>query len=123
MSRIVRPATALVSFGLMTVLWAAQAQAHASLVTADPTPNATVAAPKMIHLQFSAELAKKFSSFKLTDTDGNAVGLMTMESKDPKVLEAMPTTSLGAGLYTVSWSAVSTDDGHKTMGAFSFTVQ
>jgi copper resistance protein C len=111
------------AFALTVLLWAVQAQAHARLVTASPAPDATVAAPKMIQLQFNTELARKFSMFKLTDTDGNAVALMVMDSKDPKTLLAMPTAALGPGLYTVSWSAVSTDDGHKTSGTYSFTVQ
>jgi methionine-rich copper-binding protein CopC len=115
--------TAALAVCLISMLWAIDVWAHARLVTADPAPNVTVTAPKVIHLQFSTELAKKFSTFKLTDTDGNPVSLMIMDSKDPKVLEAMSTALLQPGLYTVSWTAVSTDDGHKTMGSFSFTVQ
>jgi methionine-rich copper-binding protein CopC len=107
----------------MSVLWTIEAQAHARLITADPAPNATVTAPKLIHLQFSTELAKKFCTFKVTDTDGSPVGLATVDNKDPKVLEMMAAAPLQPGLYTVSWTAVSTDDGHKTMGSFSFTVQ
>lgn len=122
MSRTHRPGTLFVTVCLMGLLWAAHAQAHARLVTADPAPDATVATPKAIQLQFSTELAKKFSAFRLTDTDGHAVALTVMDSKDPKVLEAMPTAPLPSGLYTVSWTAVSTDDGHKTTGTFSFTV-
>jgi methionine-rich copper-binding protein CopC len=124
-NRALSPArsTATLAVCLVSVLWAIEAQAHASLITADPAPNATVTAPKQIHLQFSTELAKKFSTFKLTDTDGKPIRLMIVDSHDPKVLEAMATASLQPGLYTVSWTAVSTDDGHKTMGSFSFTVQ
>ena len=118
-----RSTLTLTTWCLVTLFFALQAQAHARLVTADPAPNATVAAPKMIQLQFSAELAKKFSSFKVTDTDGNAVAVMVMDSKDPKLLQVMPTAMLAPGLYTVSWTAVSTDDGHKTSGSYSFTVQ
>jgi methionine-rich copper-binding protein CopC len=108
---------------LLPFIWASPAQAHATLVTAEPAPNATVASPKMIELQFSTELAKKFSSFKLTDTDGNPVALSAMEGKDAKTIAAMPAAPLAPGLYTVSWTAVSTNDGHKTAGSFSFTVQ
>ncbi len=105
------------------LLGVGQAQAHAKLVTSDPAANATVAAPKMIQLQFNEELAKKLSSAKLTDTDGKAVASMSMEAKDAKSLTVMPGTTLAPGLYTVSWIAVTTDDGHKTTGSFSFTVK
>lgn len=113
----------LVTLSLIAFFGAGQALAHARLKSADPAPNATVATPKMIRLLFSEEIAKKFSTFKLTDTDGNPVPMMSMDSKDAKSLTAMPSMPLAPGLYTVSWVAVSTDDGHKTMGTFSFTVQ
>jgi hypothetical protein len=113
----------LVTLSLIALFGAGQALAHASLKTADPAPNATVAAPKMIRLLFSEEIAKKFSTFTLTDTDGNPVPTMSMDSQNAKGLAAMPAMPLAPGLYTVSWIAVSTDDGHKTMGTFSFTVQ
>ena len=119
----VRPGLTLFALLCAPLLWPLQTYAHATLVTADPAPNATVTAPKMIQLQFSTELAQKFSTLKLTDTDGTAVALTTMESKNAKVLMAMPSAPLAPGLYTVSWTAVSTDDGHKTAGTYSFTVQ
>lgn len=122
MFRIARPITACATACLTALLWVAQAQAHAMLVSADPPPNASVSAPKMIRLEFSTELAKRFSTLKLTDTDGNPVAVMIIDSKDPKILEAMPSAPLVSGLYTVSWTAVSTNDGHKTTGTFSFTV-
>lgn len=115
--------SALMALGLIASLTIGQAQAHAKLLTASPAPNSTGASPKMIHLEFSEEIAKKLSSFKLTDTDGNAVAMMAMQAKDAKTLEAMPNATLSPGLYTVSWTAVSTDDGHKTAGNFSFTVK
>lgn len=113
----------LATAGLAAALWTGEAQAHAKLVTADPAPNATVGAPKTIHLEFSEEIAKKLSTFKLTDTDGNAVAMMAMLNKDAKTLEAMPNATLSTGVYTVSWTAVSTDDGHKMTGNYSFTVK
>jgi copper resistance protein C len=123
MLRTRRPTLGTMTLCLAMLLWAVQAQAHAKLVSADPGPDVAVAAPKSIHLEFSAELAKKFSSFKLTDTDGKPVPMTAMEITDAKALESVPTATLSPGLYTVSWTAVSTDDGHKTIGSYSFTVQ
>lgn len=122
-ARNARTSTALITLCSAAALWATQAQAHARLVSANPAPSSTVAAPKAIHLEFSEEIAKKFSSFKLTDTAGNAMAVMTMEAQDGKALEAMPNTALSPGVYTVSWIAVSTDDGHKMTGSYSFTVK
>jgi methionine-rich copper-binding protein CopC len=106
-----------------TVLVAGQALAHAKLTGADPAPNSVVAAPKMIELHFSEQLAKKLSTFKLTDPNGNAIACMAMDAKDNKSLAAMPNATLPAGLYTITWTAVSTDDGHKMTGSYSFTVK
>ena len=102
---------------------AVQAQAHAMLMKSDPVANSTISSPKVIHLEFMDGLAKKFSTFKLTDTDGNLVPLMAMDSNDTKVLEAMPSATLTPGLYTVTWTAASSSDGHKMSGNYSFTVK
>jgi len=108
---------------LAAALWSGLAQAHAKLLSSDPAADATVSSPKNIHLQFNEPIVAQFSGFKLTDTDGNAVAMMSMKAPDDKSIDAMPTAKLAPGLYTVTWMAVSTDDGHKTMGSFSFTVQ
>jgi copper resistance protein C len=123
MSRAHQSKRVLLTFCIAGLLWATHAQAHARLVTSDPAANARVAAPKLIQLQFSSELAKKFSNFKLTDTGGNPVGIVMTASSDARTLAAKPAVALAPGLYTVSWTAVSSDDGHKTSGSYSFTVQ
>jgi hypothetical protein len=104
-------------------LWSGLALAHAKLMSSDPAADATVSSPESIHLRFNEAIVAKFSSFKLTDTDGNAVTMMSMKATDEKSIDAMPISKLAPGLYTVTWAAVSTDDGHKTMGSFTFTVQ
>jgi copper resistance protein C len=120
-----RTATCHVTCAIVSIIsvWGAQAQAHAKLVTADPAPNATVPAPKTIHLEFSEEIAKRFSSFKLTDSDGKPLATVVVDSKDGKALEGMPNATLTPGVYTLLWTAVSTDDGHKTTGSYRFTVK
>jgi methionine-rich copper-binding protein CopC len=108
---------------LALVLGVGQAQGHAKLVSSDPAPDATVSALKLIQLHFSEDIAKKFSSIRLTNTDGNAIAIMAMTAPDAKSLAVMPNAALPPGLYTISWTAVATDDGHKTMGTLSFTVK
>ncbi len=105
------------------LLWSAAVQAHARLVDAYPAPHATVVAPGMIRVQFSEEIAKKFSGLKLSSAGGRPVAMTAKESQDARTLEGVPASVLTPGIYTVTWTAVSTDDGHKTTGTFSFTVK
>ena len=102
---------------------AAQAQAHAKLASATPAADSSVTSPKTILLQFSEEIAKNLSSIKLTDAGGQTIATMQMPAPDAKSLSIMPNATLSPGKYTVSWTAVSTDDGHKMTGTYHFTVK
>ena len=104
-------------------LSAQSAFAHAKLVSADPAPEATVPDAAAIRLQFSEGLAKKFCSLRLTDAHGKPVSLTPAEAGDAKALAAVPAKALAPGQYTVSWTAVASDDGHRTTGRYHFTVQ
>jgi copper resistance protein C len=107
--------------GLMLI--ATQVEAHAKLVRADPAKNSNGGAPTVIQLHFSETLELKFSRFKLTDIKGTQIVLVPAPAKDDQTLAASPGTPLAPGRYTVSWTAVAADDGHKTTGTYSFTVQ
>lgn len=115
--------SALLALGTILWLMANVAQAHAKLVRADPAPNATVIAPTQIRLLFSEAIAKQYSSFKLAHFRGSAVGLQAVDSRDPQSMAAAPAGPLKRGVYTVTWTAVSSDDGHKTAGHYTFTVR
>lgn len=114
---------AFVAFCLVLMLVASTVQAHARLVAADPAANATVPPPKVIWLRFSEQIARKFSGFKLVAADGKAVVLTPLDIKEGKLLAAAPPAPLAPGPYTLSWTAVANDDGHRTSGAFKFTVK
>jgi methionine-rich copper-binding protein CopC len=105
------------------ILAAPTAQAHAKLVSAEPAPHSSVAAPTTIHLHFSEELAKKFSSVRLSNAAGASLSVTPLEADDAKSLAAAPAAPLTAGVYKVSWTAVSSDDGHKMTGSYTFTVK
>lgn len=98
------------------------AQGGIRLLSANPAPNSTVSAPNMIELHFSGDLAKQTSSFKLTGPDGQDVATMAMGANDAQSLATMPNATLPPGRYTVTWT-VSTEDGHKTTGTYTFTVK
>ncbi len=119
-----RPLTmARLSLALLMTTAASMALAHAKLTRSSPAADSTIAAPMAIELHFDEGVEAKMSSVKLMAADGDAVAAMSMnDSKDPTMLSIMPNSPLKAGRYTVKWSAV-TDDGHKTQGTFSFTVQ
>ncbi len=108
---------------VFTLLGSGIAFAHAKLVGEDPAAQSTVASPGKIQLHFSEDLAKNFSSFKLTDSNGTAVALSGSDAADAKSLAAVPKGALAPGTYTVSWTAVASDDGHKSSGSFVFTVR
>ena len=114
---------ALLSLSASLLVGIAEAQAHAQLVKSEPAKNFSGPAPQSIVLHFDDELIPKVSTFKVTDVDGTAVPIKAVETKDSKALAATPAKALAPGLYTVSWTAASTEDGHKMTGTFSFTVK
>jgi methionine-rich copper-binding protein CopC len=100
------------------------AQAHARLVSAEPGPQSAVTAAAHLELHFSESIAAKLSSFKLTDSYGKAIACTPETAKDARSLAASPATgALQPGVYTVTWTAVASDDGHKTTGTYHFTVK
>jgi copper resistance protein C len=105
-------------------LAATAASAHAHLVAATPAVGATVTAASEVRLKFSEGVEPRFSKIALTGADGAAValGAAKTESGDATVFVAPIAKPLAPGVYTVRWSAVSTDT-HHSQGDFSFTVK
>jgi len=110
-----------VTAGVMAA--AAMAFAHSHPKTMDPAPNATIAAPQRVSIEFSEALEPKFSSLKLTDAKGaNAANAASqVDPADAKHMTlALP--HLAPGIYTVHWVTVATD-GHRLEGEYKFTVK
>ena len=121
--KTLRRATALAGIAATLLVAASQASVQAKLESTTPKADSTVISPNMIMVHFSEGIKTTLSSVKLTMGDGTAVSVMSMnDMKDPTTLSIMPNTTLKAGIYIVTWSVVS-DDGRKTHGKFSFTVQ
>lgn len=108
---------------LTAALVANVADAHAKLQSAMPAANATVASPTSIMLHFSEKLAPKLSGFDVSMGDGMKVDVATIVDSSGMMLTAPVKDKLMAGTYKVSWHAVTTDDGHRTEGTYSFTVK
>jgi methionine-rich copper-binding protein CopC len=108
---------------LLVLTAAGSAAAHAHLVSSTPPADATVASPEVITVRFSEALEAKFSGLDVKGSTGAAVnGAALSLPGQTKSLSLALTSALAPGKYTVNWHAVSTD-GHRTKGAFAFTVK
>ena len=97
--------------------------AHAFLVKSEPAVGLSVAAPRILRLEFSEPVELAFSGFNLASEAGPPVetGQVRYAGDDHKVLAAdLP--PLAPGAYRVRWHAVSIDT-HRTEGDFAFTVK
>ncbi|SEH70851.1 hypothetical protein SAMN05216228_1006118 [Rhizobium tibeticum] len=115
----------LVALSTVVILSVAgQALAHAQLTKSVPADKATVAtSPAELDLHFSEELDIKFSGVKITGPDKVMVkpGDAMLMDEGKTLMVPLP-EGLGPGAYAVEWHVLSTD-GHKTNGAYGFTVK
>lgn len=110
--------------GVLLLLCAAPCSAHAFLVQASPGAGTVLdQAPEEIVLDFDRALEPAFSELHLTHAD-DGTPVDTGSTADP-----MQTTQLrlklpelAPGRYRVSWSVVGRD-GHRTHGAYVFTLK
>ena len=109
-----------VSFALAPAI----ASAHGKLESAEPPVNGSVdAAPSTLRLTFNEDLEPSFSTIKVADANGAAVGntKAKVDPSDKKVL-TLAVPKLLAGTYSVQW-AVMTGDSHKSKGTYKFSVK
>ena len=102
------------------LLWA-----HAHVGTATPAKDAVLAkTPATVTLTLTEGLEAAFSSLTLQDAAGKTVPTekSALAPGDNKTLVLPIGKDLPAGVYTVKWQALS-KDGHKTNGAWSFTIK
>jgi copper transport protein len=109
---------------VVSAAWSLPVFAHAALLAATPPANASLeTAPAQIELLFTEPLEPSFSSITVLNSEGAQV-----DSGDVRVDPAQPARltvslrSLPDGVYTVSWKALSTADGHITTGSYPFSV-
>ena len=81
------------------------------------------AAPAAVTIDFTEPLEPAFSSIVVVDGDGKTVsdGRARIDASNRKRM-SVPLTAVGTGAYTVKWVAVATD-GHRTQGAYGFSVK
>ena len=118
-----RIASAAVMAAAITALGFGVADAHPRLLSANPGPNAQVAAPAEVRLGFSETLIGKFSRIALMDAHGHLIKTgATNLAPNHKLLVAPVGAKLSPGTYKVVWKVVSTDT-HRVQGAYAFTVR
>ena len=121
-----RAARLVVGASIVTLAFVAMtgvACAHADLLSSEPAEGSTVqTAPTQLVLNYSEEPDPQLSQVELLNSSGATVDTGTPSLQGQKTLVVPITGDMPDGVYTVSWSAVSVDDGHTTTDSFSFGV-
>ncbi|MBE2270124.1 MAG: copper resistance protein CopC/CopD, partial [Anaerolinea sp.] len=107
---------------LLLFAFSGSVSAHSNLYRADPPPNAELTvAPELIHLYFTEALEPEFSGITLLREDGTTVETPPATVENFTEMTLVP-GDLPDGLYTVSWRALSSVDGHQTRGIYAFAI-
>lgn len=117
-------AVAAAAFWFVTAGTAHPVEAHAALVSSNPSNGEQVnRPPARVILNFSEPLERKLTQIKVTDIDGTQVddGDIEFDDDDPK-FASIGVPTLEPGLYIVEFDNVSTVDGHPWSGVFQFIV-
>lgn len=118
-SRIARLLAHATVIGL---LLGGSALAHAKLISSDPGPGSSGAAPAELTLTFNEVLNLSFSGVKLTDPDGATIETGEVALSDDNKGMVVPILGqLASGEHSVEWNVLSSD-GHKLKGIYSFIV-
>jgi copper transport protein len=123
MSRAIRWLLVATIAAIAVLVPAGAALAHANLLSSDPASGATLqTAPTQLTLNYSEEPDPQLSRVELLNSSGSPVATGTPTLQGHATLVVPITGDMPDGVYTVSWSAVSVDDGHTTTDSFSFGV-
>ena len=117
--------------GIMTLVSAAPASAHAFLADSNPADGAVLnTAPANLRLEFSESVLLSATKVDVVDSDGThyaPTNIRIVESADSsdteqpvEVVADLP--ALPHSVYRVSWETISTDDLHRTSGVIVFGV-
>jgi copper transport protein len=107
--------------GIVLGLWLAPtaAWAHAGIVSSNPEPGAQLgSAPGVVTLRFSEPLNERLSSAEVLSPDGTRFE----GTPEPAGEIAVRLTTNAQGIYQVTWTTVSSVDGHALEGSFEFGV-
>ena len=103
---------------------AQQASAHATPISYEPEASSLLEKmPQQVRIYFSERIEQGASGIIVYGPDGSRVDNddAVIDSRNARFY-GLHMRDGGQGTYTVSWQVVSSDDGHFTKGAFSFSV-
>lgn len=101
-----------------------EAQAHANLARANPSPNSVLQEPPgRVAVWFTEPIETSLSGIRVLDSQGVQVddGNVLADQNDTTAI-SVGLAPLPNGTYTVAWKNVSTVDGHRVRGSFLFSV-
>ena len=106
------------------VLMAGPASAHAELESSDPAAGVVLdQAPTQVTIVFTEPPDLAFSSVTVLNAGGQEMQSGPAVAGDaPRSLSVPLPPDLPDGVYTVSWTVVSSADGHPSAGSFAFGV-
>lgn len=101
--------------------------AHAEYDHSEPAADAVLdTAPTQVRIWFTQELFRRkgVNSIEVTGPDGSRVDQndLTIDDDDRTLTSVSLAPGLPAGVYTVHWTATSSEDGHEGKGEFTFTI-
>src|ERR671919_630526 len=123
----------LLAFVLILVLHGDQynqsAYAHANPISYLPTSNSVIEAdgklPDKVVIAYSERPESKASYIRVTNSVGERIDNNDYKISDTNARESsvsIDTSKFAPGIYTVSWLALSKDDGHITKGSYVFHI-
>ena len=101
-----------------------EAEAHANLARANPSPNSVLEEPPArAAIWFTEPIEPSLSEVRVLDSRGARVddANVLADRNDPTAI-SVGLVPLPDGAYTVAWKNVSTVDGHRVRGSFLFSI-
>lgn len=119
--------TAVMALPLAALAFARPAAAIGGLAPMEEEPNkgnVLTVAPIEVTMEFGADIDPAQTGFTVVDAHGKAAGVEAskLSKTDPRMMTMGLRQPLNAGVYTVTWHAVS-PTGQKNHGSYIFTVQ
>jgi len=114
-----------IALGLLLALaLAGTAKAHALYVSSDPAADAILPSPpQAITITLSEAVEPGSPTIRVTNSSGARFDTPPVTlSADGRTISVGLSAS-GPGIFTVTWTVISAEDGHFTSGSFSYAVQ
>jgi methionine-rich copper-binding protein CopC len=120
-------ATTVAALLVIGILSAGNVSAHAELDRSNPAADATVqGSPDLVEIWFTEEIAEG-SKIEVADATGQTatkdVAKLDLFDPDRKHLTVELKPDLPNGVYTVTWTSISAEDGDTESDTFTFTIQ